>query len=77
MRLCAVRLSEGTVEALIARDGSLTNGLRAAADAYLATPPPPAPKEHRHRRQTLVRTDWVDGVKIQTWSCECGHEMSD
>lgn len=102
-----VRLERADTDALTARDGSVSAGVRNAVSAYLGTAARPEPvrseragatplvaivdevsdpavsaaldkavKPHRHRRETLLRTDFASGTKIQTWACSCGKEMS-
>ena len=31
---------------------------------------------HRHRRVTVLRTEWQDGNKVRVWACDCGHELT-
>jgi hypothetical protein len=45
------------------------------AELLIARTEEPDAPVHRHKRKTLVTTEWVAGSKVQTWACECGKEM--
>jgi hypothetical protein len=45
------------------------------AELLIARTEEPDAPVHRHKRKTLVSTEWVAGSKVQTWACECGKEM--
>lgn len=63
---------EAAVEAIAPTDLEVT---RAAGLEVMPTFIPEPDRLHRHKRKTLLRTDFAQGTKVQVWACECGAEL--